>query len=129
MIKSKSAIPSILRCVKDNNPRVRGTAVHALGDLRAHKAISLIITALKDKDRWVLRNASNTVGIIGTGKTFMALESAQTDKRKEVRDSAAKAIMQIQIREAITSLLNSEAQVYPRDFFLCGFNCVCLSSR
>lgn len=51
IIKSRSAITSIMRRVKDNNPRVRGTAVHALGDLRADKAISLIMTALKDKDR------------------------------------------------------------------------------
>src|SRR5262245_22896481 len=66
-VKSKEAIPELIRALKDKDAGVRASAAEALWTIgaEAHEAVPHLVPLLKDKEAGVRLNAAGALGDIG----------------------------------------------------------------
>jgi HEAT repeat protein len=88
MLKRTDTGEAIMAHLSDSEPRVRGAAVRAVGDLRIHDALDDVRKLVADEDMWVRRNVANCLNKIGTKKDIPLLAALGEDKKKAVRTAA-----------------------------------------
>lgn len=86
-----------VRLLKDKNPDVRQTAVHALGILRVRdkEAIAALAERLKDREERIRAEAADSLGRIGysaRGTLPRLIDVLKTEKADSVRAASALAI-------------------------------------
>lgn len=95
--EAKEAVPELAKQLKDDNLRVRLSAVTALGEIGSADAITPLIGALSDRETTVRRQAARALGKIGpAGKAALpALDKTRHDEARIVREAADDAIKKI----------------------------------
>lgn len=87
--KDKTAIPLLIKGMKDKNPDIRTSATWALANIADKSTIPYLIEALKDDDYRVRGNAVWGLGEIGDDSVVQPIIETLKDRRKEVRQNAA----------------------------------------
>ena len=101
---NKRAIKPLIVTLKDPERNVRWSAVKALGRLRAEQAIEPLIAMFEDRD--VQESAVTALAQIGR-PAVLSLIAAFTERKREVRIGAARALGQIGGTHALEALLIS----------------------
>jgi HEAT repeat protein len=92
------SVGSLVKTLKeDNDPNMRYWAAESLGKFgaEAKPAVSDLVTALKDESKLVRMGAAYALAGVGSTDAITALQEAEKDVEKEVRDAAATAVKQI----------------------------------
>lgn len=100
----KPAVPALIRAIKDNNSRVRGGAIFALGLIGDKQAVPAIIKALKDGDMDVRILAARALGELGDKQAIPALTEALKDENFGYRIIAATALGRLGNKEGLDIL-------------------------
>lgn len=93
------AVPLLVKLLEDPEPRVRGAAAVALGDLEANDALPALLMAVEDDASHVRQMAINALGEIGDVRALSRLRRALSDPRPEVRYQSVIAFARIADRE------------------------------
>jgi len=101
---NKRAIKPLIVTLKDPERNVRWSAVKALGRLRAEQAIEPLIAMFEDRD--MQESAVTALAQIGR-PAVLSLIAALTERKREVRIGAARALGQIGGTHALEALLIS----------------------
>jgi hypothetical protein len=104
----RPAMPTLLRCLGDEHPTIRGLAAEALGSLRDPETIGPIAALLDDADRFPRESAAIAFGRIGDPRALPLLARTLGDD-VVVRGYAVRSIASIGGPEAIP-LLEKAAQ-------------------
>lgn len=118
------AIEGLSLLLADAHPRVRATALVALGGLAALEAIALVIASLADDSAEVRELAAVAAGQIGGEEATRALRDALRSDKPEVRFQAVAAITELSPDTAVrdlTPLLN-DADAEVRAQVVCGLS-------
>ncbi|EKF85819.1 HEAT repeat domain-containing protein [Methanobacterium formicicum] len=95
----ESAVPPLVKTLKNKNWRMRAKAAEVLGKIGGedalHALINLLVGRTTDKNRHVRGKAAEALGRIGDEEAFEALKNAQKDEYKYVRDKADVSIQKI----------------------------------
>jgi HEAT repeat protein len=95
-IKDARVVPLLIGALKDTDSYVRGQTAAALGGTSDNRAVQPLITALKDDDyMYVRQEAAKALGKIKDGSAVQPLINALNDETPEVREEAAKALIDI----------------------------------
>jgi HEAT repeat protein len=95
-IKDARVVPLLIGALKDANSYVRGQTAAALGDTGDKRAVQPLITVLKDDDYMYVRHESaKALGKIKDGSAVQPLINALNDETPDVREEAAKALIEI----------------------------------
>ena len=86
-----SAVPALIRALRDKDPWVQVTAALALCKLGT-PAVEPLIAALRDEDWHVRFNAARTLGELGDARGVEPLVAALKDEDARVREEAAAAL-------------------------------------
>jgi len=93
--------------LKDPEPVVRVTAVHAIRALPSSEAASALLPLLQDKEEFVRREAAHALGRTGSRTAVQPLiQVLATDKEAGVRAAAALALGRIRDEAAVVPLAN-----------------------
>ncbi|OUL28630.1 hypothetical protein BV378_07165 [Nostoc sp. RF31YmG] len=95
-LSAKSAVPEILRALKNEDAKVRGSAAEALGKLgnASEFVLKELVVLLADMDSDVRANAAEALGILGNDSepVLQGILGLLTDKVALVRRIAAEAL-------------------------------------
>lgn len=101
-MQGKSAIPSLIKYLKDKNPNVRKSTARALGKIKDKSAIPALIEALKDENARVRNSAAYALETIGDESVIPALIEALKDEDAGV---LAQALVAMPNKSAVPTLL------------------------
>jgi HEAT repeat protein len=101
-----SAIPALLKILREEDRDVRVETIEALGRLKAVKAISLIQVFLRDELFEMRDAAARALGWLGSPRAIPALLRALADDEPLVVESAAQSLGQIGDPAAIPALID-----------------------
>ncbi len=100
-----SAVPALIRALRDDNRDVRLAAAMALGELRDRRAFEPLIVILKDED-WAMRHgAARALGNLGDPGAVELLIATLKDKDENVRGAAAYALGELGDARAVEPLI------------------------
>ena len=99
-----SAVPALIRALRESDWPVRCVAALALGKLGDARAIEPLIAALKDKDKNVRYSAASALGELGNARAVGLLIAALRDEDEDVRRSAARALGELGDARAVEPL-------------------------
>jgi hypothetical protein len=91
-IRNPTAVPPLIRALKDRDGDIRGTVAAVLGEIGDVRAVNPLIRALQDKDSNVRAAAATALGKIGDPQAMGPLEEAQKDRDADVESAAIKAL-------------------------------------
>lgn len=95
-IKDARVVPLLIGALKDADSYVRGQTAAALGDTGDKRAVQPLITALKDDDYlYVRQESAKALGKIKDSSAVQPLINALNDETPDVREEAAKALIEI----------------------------------
>jgi hypothetical protein len=99
-------IATLEKAVTDREPKVRGAALAALGELGASEVLPAILIACEDEDGGVRQEAIAALGEVGDERARGKLERALVDPRPEVRFQAVMAFPRVcSVREDVVAAL------------------------
>lgn len=104
------ATQALMRELRNEEPEVRRTAVHALGRIGDRRALDALIDALQTDDAALVITAAGALGSIGDRRAFDALVGLLSHDDAAVRQAAVSAINSIGHPETgprVRELLNS----------------------
>ena len=90
-----SAVPALIRALRDSDLRVRCVAAWALGELGDRRAVEPLIAALKDEWEVVRRIAAEVLGKLGDARAVEPLKELLGDEQDFVRAAAAEALKRL----------------------------------
>ncbi|MBC8228461.1 HEAT repeat domain-containing protein [bacterium] len=88
-------VPALISAIRDEDRRLRRTAVRVLGRIGNKAAVPVLSSALRDKHAAVRTSAAEALGAIGSAAAVPALQEALSDKSKHVRHKAQLALRNI----------------------------------
>lgn len=91
----KTAIPALIRALKDKSPLVRSGAAEALKGIPDPRAVQPLIRTLRDKDTAARRAAAEGLGLIGDRAAVPALLRTLFIHDFQTRRRAAKSLQQL----------------------------------
>jgi len=95
-IKDARVVPLLIGALKDADSYVRGQTAAALGDTGDKRAVQPLITVLKDDDYlYVRQESAKALGKIRDGSAVRPLINALNDETPDVREEAAKALIEM----------------------------------
>ena len=94
-LKDTEAVPSLLRCLKDEHWGVRCAAAAALGLIGERASVPNLIDALKDPDPDMRVASSEALGLIGDVDAIEPLVLAQLDPEARVRQAALRSVLRV----------------------------------
>ena len=107
---ASSAIPYIIKSLKDKDRRVRWSAVIVLGNMEDKRAVKPLIKVLKNDEKWEVRlraaEALGNLGSLGYKKAVKPLIAALKDERLVIRAEAALSLGYIRNPRAIEPLID-----------------------
>ena len=103
----KTAVPALIKALKDSDKDVRKAAAEALGKIGDKSAVPALIKALKDGYWQVRTAAAAALGKIGDKSAVPALIEALKDKDSDVRTAAAEALGTIGDTRAVPALIEA----------------------
>jgi len=104
LLKSKDAVPDLLRALRDPNMVVRRAAMAALARIGASESVPQISTLLKDESGGVRVLAAGVLGQFGDRRAVPALVRSLRDEKWYVRQAAAASLGVLRDRRAIRPL-------------------------
>jgi len=113
--KEKDLEASILKCVRDDDDRVRATAAGMLGRVGTPTAVKAIISTLADPDNRVKANAVSAVGLLSDKKLAKLIRPFLESSSNRVRANAA--VVMSQLGQSEGSKILQEMANDPRDAF------------
>ena len=100
-----SAVPELIRALRDSDYRVRYVAACALRDLGDARAVEPLITALKDESEFVRYLAAWALGKLGDSRAVEPLIAALKDEDVKVRHRAAWQLGELGDARAVEPLI------------------------
>jgi len=104
LLKSKDAVPDLLRALRDPNMVVRRAAMAALVRIGASESVPRISRLLKDESGGVRVLAAGVLGQFGDRRAVPALVRSLRDEKWYVRQAAAASLGVLRDRRAIRPL-------------------------
>ncbi|NEQ69233.1 MAG: hypothetical protein F6K21_27850 [Symploca sp. SIO2D2] len=104
---SESALPLLIKALKDKEDYVRKNVAVALGKIGTEAVIPTLIQALQDQDYFIRSRAAVALGKIGTRAVIPALIQALQDQDYFVRSNAAEVLGAISTESAISVLIQA----------------------
>jgi HEAT repeat protein len=92
---ARSAVPALIRALKDSNAAVRRAAAEALGRIgrpEAREAIAPLVETLQDSDAKVREEAAGALGFLRAHQAVPALVALFKDPSRAIRSKAAFAL-------------------------------------
>jgi HEAT repeat protein len=105
--RSQSAVPALLRALKDQSLHIRARAIYALGDVGGEMAMPALYEALEDQDAHVRWMAADALKNIGGEVTIPVLLKALHDQNSFVRWMAADALGKVSDEMIVPHLLKA----------------------
>ncbi|NYZ77816.1 HEAT repeat domain-containing protein, partial [Candidatus Micrarchaeota archaeon] len=93
--RHESAVPFLIRALKDENGNMRERAAEALGKIKHENAVKPLIQALKDEHWGVRERAAKALGEIKHESAIEPLTQALKDENWGARKKAAEALFKI----------------------------------
>jgi len=97
-VRNPTAVPPLIRTLKDRDGTIRETVATALGEIGDARAVNPLIRALQDKDSGVRTAAATALGKIGDPRAAKPLEEARKDQDADVESAAAQALEELEKR-------------------------------
>ena len=95
-IKDARAVPPLINALNDSAAYVRAIAAESLGKIKDTSAVPLLIATLKgDQYIYVRQESAKALGKIKDARAVTPLINALNDEYPDVRDEAAKALIDI----------------------------------
>ena len=104
-IKNSRDLETLSEALKDEDVKVRRTAIRALGKIENESAVDLLIGALTDSSAEIRRRAARALGKIEDAGAVEALDRALNDEDLEVRQAAIRALGDIEDVSAVGWLI------------------------
>jgi hypothetical protein len=104
-----------LRYLKSDDKNLRIACIRALGGLQSSSNENYLATMLFDKEWEVRAAAAKELELIGTPRSFSALEKAASDSQWWVRNNAANTLVRIPGGRQYAAKIISGADEYARD--------------
>ena len=105
LLRAEDGVPTLLRCLQDSDPAVRGCVATALGRIGAPQGVDALIRCLQDPAHIVRGSAATALGRIGAAQAVDALLHCLQDPDPANRGSAATALGRIGAPQAVDALL------------------------
>ena len=90
-----SAVPELIRALRDSDREVRAFAAWALGELGDARGVEPLIAALNDESKVVRSFAAGALGELGDVRAVEPLKELLGDESADARSAAAKALKQL----------------------------------
>jgi HEAT repeat protein len=98
-LKDSSALPALIASLDDPDPKVRASAIAAIGTIKDRDAVIPLINCLNDKEIPVRIGAAEVLGRLGDNRAVRPLTKIhENDVFSEVREAAEVALKKIQAR-------------------------------
>jgi len=105
LVRATDALPVLLECLQDADPRVRQTAVWAVGQVGTPRTLATLVVLLGDPDRIVARRAEEVLAERGHEATDAILRYAETTASRSGRLAAIELIGWLRIAEGADLLM------------------------
>jgi HEAT repeat protein/energy-coupling factor transporter ATP-binding protein EcfA2 len=105
--RSQSAVPALLKALKDKSLPVRARAIYVLGDAGGEVAMPALYEALEDQDAHIRWMAADALKNIGGEVTMPVLLKALRDQNSFVRWMAADALGKVSDEMVVPHLLKA----------------------
>ncbi|MEA2082380.1 MAG: HEAT repeat domain-containing protein [Elusimicrobiota bacterium] len=107
-MRSKKAVPSLVKALGDKNRNVRSSVVVAFGYIRAKDSVKPLAEYLKSETDLGLRlSALNVLGVIGSNEAAPALLEALSGKNPRLSSIAAQSLGRMRYSKALRPLLKA----------------------
>jgi DNA-binding MarR family transcriptional regulator len=106
LLGAEEEVPTLLKCLRDKTPKVRGSAATALGRIGAPQAVDALLHCLQDTDPFNRGSAATALGRIGAPQAVDALIRCLQDPDPAVRGGAASALGRIGASQAVDALIH-----------------------
>ncbi|MBD2092146.1 HEAT repeat domain-containing protein [Microcoleus sp. FACHB-1515] len=122
-LRSKEAVPKLLKLLKDENHHTRQAASDALGEIGGGKAIKELLKLLKHPTFQTQQIAAKTLGLIGDKTAIQGLSEALEKQEKLIVAKTLELTAKEQIRETTEDLEELEGVAADLAVALMRLNC------